>query len=453
MAVVHLVTGYAGVEHIQAEDDGSFNASFFGTGQYVMESGNQFEGSIVDNNTVRILDGDMLMHGRHIRIKPNTYKDLTIRTGTAGTNRIDLVCMTYEKNANDGKETAYLEVLNGAEAVDIPTEPSYIEGNILEGATKNQMPLYRVTVQGVVLTGIEPVFTTIPTYKALAEKYAVEFQTACETHLNSLNVLDTMEEIQANTQDYQVAGALALKELEKTLKKSVSDGKKELAEAITEKRVQTASTDSFSQMASNVRAIVLGSGNATTDDVRKGKTFTNDDGVEYAGTMVEKDAETYIPSTVDQVIEAGQYIAEAQTIKGDSNLIASNIAEGVTIFGVEGAYSPIIKLGTGTTFDLSGYEGYENLTEDNFIVGFVGLPQKSGNIAGFAGWNGMGGAVTAYGCTVKKTYDASSGKLTIGGIGQTVQGWAGDTSHATSFGQTATVEVYLIASTVRSSID
>lgn len=44
------------------------------------------------------------------------------------------------------------------------------------------------------------------------------------------------------------------------LKKSVSDGKKQLAEAITSKGVQTASDDSFSTMSDNVRKIKTGSG-------------------------------------------------------------------------------------------------------------------------------------------------------------------------------------------------
>lgn len=211
--MAHLVTGYAGYEHIQSEDDGAFNASFFGDGQFVMESGNQFEGSIIDNNTVRILDGNLMMYGRHIRIGLNTYEDLTITTGAAGVNRIDLICMTYEKNATDGTEKAYLEVIKGVESEGTAAVPDYTDGNILEGATLNQMPLYQVAVNGVVLSNITPLFTVIPTYKALAEKYEKQFKEACQSHLDSLGVLDTMEEVEANTLENQLAGALALKEL------------------------------------------------------------------------------------------------------------------------------------------------------------------------------------------------------------------------------------------------
>ena len=69
------------------------------------------------------------------------------------------------------------------------------------------------------------------------------------------------------------------------LKKSVSDGKTQVAAAITAKRVPTAATATFGEMAANIGKIVLGSGNAVPSDVLAGKTFTNDDGVEYTGTM------------------------------------------------------------------------------------------------------------------------------------------------------------------------
>ena len=69
------------------------------------------------------------------------------------------------------------------------------------------------------------------------------------------------------------------------LKKSVSDGKAQVAAAITAKRVPTAATATFGEMAANIGKIVLGSGNAVPSDVLAGKTFTNNDGVEYTGTM------------------------------------------------------------------------------------------------------------------------------------------------------------------------
>ena len=50
-------------------------------------------------------------------------------------------------------------------------------------------------------------------------------------------------------------------------------------------------------------------------------------------------AQTITPTTTDQTIASGKYLTGTQTIKGDSNLVAANIAEGVSIFGVTGTHS------------------------------------------------------------------------------------------------------------------
>lgn len=211
--MAHLITGYAGSEHIQSSDQGSFNAAFFGQGQFVMSIGNKLKATITSNNSIRISDGDLLMHGRHIRINPGTYEDLTIQNGSTGKKRIDLVVMTYEKNASTGVETAYLEVIKGTETTGTAVEPSYIAGNILDGAIKNQMPLYALNLDGISLSGSKQKFTVCPTYKELAEKYEQEFITSCNNHLDSLNILDSSNAIKNNTTSNQMAGGLGVKAL------------------------------------------------------------------------------------------------------------------------------------------------------------------------------------------------------------------------------------------------
>lgn len=59
----------------------------------------------------------------------------------------------------------------------------------------------------------------------------------------------------------------------------------------------------------------------------------------YVKPSATKAATTYTPSTSNQTIAAGTYCSGVQTIKGDSNLKAENIAEGVSIFGVTGTHS------------------------------------------------------------------------------------------------------------------
>ena len=82
--------------------------------------------------------------------------------------------------------------------------------------------------------------------------------------------------------------------------------------------------------------------NVTGADVRNGKKAYGPSG-EITGSMVEKTAQTYTPGTSDQTINANQYLAGAQTIKGDANLQPANIVAGKSIFGIGGtAQIPII---------------------------------------------------------------------------------------------------------------
>lgn len=78
---------------------------------------------------------------------------------------------------------------------------------------------------------------------------------------------------------------------------------------------------------------------ATAADVLQSKTFHKADGTIATGSIAKLAAQTFTPTTADQTIAAGKYLDGAQTIKGDANLVASNIASGVSIFGVTGTFA------------------------------------------------------------------------------------------------------------------
>lgn len=129
----------------------------------------------------------------------------------------------------------------------------------------------------------------------------------------------------------------------------------------------------------------------------------------YIGSKVaKKSAQTYTPGTSNQTIGSGQYLSGAQTIKGDSNLVAGNIRSGVSIFGVTGtmvaASSPNLQIKTVTPRTSSqtvkpdsGYDGLSQVT----VSGDSNL--VSGNIISGKSIFGVSGSVV-----IQKYYTGSS---------------------------------------------
>lgn len=89
----------------------------------------------------------------------------------------------------------------------------------------------------------------------------------------------------------------------------------------------------------------------------------------YVEPAYKQAAKTYTPTTTNQTIAAGTYLTGAQTIQGDTNLLAANIKSGVSIFGVLGSF-----IGEGGSS--GGESGGE--TEGGLPEGFSAL--KSGTI-------------------------------------------------------------------------
>lgn len=108
----------------------------------------------------------------------------------------------------------------------------------------------------------------------------------------------------------------------------------------------------------------------------------------YVGSGVtKKSAATYTPGTSDQSIVSGQYLNGTQTIKGDSNLTAANIKNGVKIFNVTGSYAggssggsnPKLQTKTATPSEStqtispdSGYDGLSSVTVNAVSKTYVG---------------------------------------------------------------------------------
>ena len=128
----------------------------------------------------------------------------------------------------------------------------------------------------------------------------------------------------------------------------------------------------------------------------------------YVGSGVtKKSAATYTPGTSDQSIASGQYLNGTQTIKGDSNLTAGNIRNGVKIFNVTGSYAGSSSSGGTDTSDADA-------TAANILSGKTAYVNGS-KLTGTMTNNGaVSKAMTANGSyTIPAGYHNGSGKVTV----------------------------------------
>lgn len=156
----HLITGYAGREHITAADQGAYNAGTIGAGKYVLSTGNQFAAEVVSNNLIKIRDGDLMDQGRHVNIEFNDYEEVPIDNGIQGMKRNDLIVIRYTRSVETNIEKAEMTVLKGISR-DEAIDPDYVTGDILNGDEADDFPLYRVKLNGLNIEAVEPLFTVI----------------------------------------------------------------------------------------------------------------------------------------------------------------------------------------------------------------------------------------------------------------------------------------------------
>lgn len=157
---MNIITGYTGENHITSADDASLHRAIFGDGDYVLDTGSRFNAYIIDNNTIRIYDGDLLIQGHLARINPGEYEEVTIDNGTPDTKRYDLIVAKYLKDSVTGIESVTLEVIKG-QAGSYPIEPNITQDDLINGGLERDFVLYRVLIDGATLDSVEKRYETV----------------------------------------------------------------------------------------------------------------------------------------------------------------------------------------------------------------------------------------------------------------------------------------------------
>lgn len=189
---MQIITGKTDTAHVRSEDDRAIHAGMVGTGAYILNVGSRLAASIETANNIVIADGELLVQGTHARIRYGETDTCIIENGTTGYNRIDLIVARYTQVA--GLESVTLEVIKGEATAGEPSEPSYTEGNILEGATLAEVPVYAVRISGV---NVVSVTSKIPIlYTSMDNVYTKQEVDDKDSYLNQLlqNAVNTLNQ-------------------------------------------------------------------------------------------------------------------------------------------------------------------------------------------------------------------------------------------------------------------
>ena len=167
---MNIITGYRAEPHITAQQDRDVNIGIFGASAKILKGvGSEMAATVVSANEVEIADGALVAEGCTAEIAYGTTESMTIENGEQGMLRVDLIVARYTKTAGTGVESMELVVINGTSAASNPAVPSYNEGSIADGDSPVDFPLYQVNLNGISITSVDPLVSTVSVLDAITE--------------------------------------------------------------------------------------------------------------------------------------------------------------------------------------------------------------------------------------------------------------------------------------------
>lgn len=146
---MEIVTGYTGAPHVTSEQDRILNRAVFGNESVILDIGNHLDIEIISNNELHIKDGAILQQGCLGVIPVATIDTLSIKNGSQGMKRTDLIVSRYEQNDETHVESLTIKVIDGTPSETDSVTPQYTEGDIANGDLIDEFPLYEVKLDGL----------------------------------------------------------------------------------------------------------------------------------------------------------------------------------------------------------------------------------------------------------------------------------------------------------------
>lgn len=141
--------------HITADDDAFIHHALLGEKSGIL-------GSLTceksGDNVVVLRGGGASNRGYVLYVPNGESESLTIVSGTQGLSRHDLVVAQFTRGTSDTADELIFTVVTGTPGT-APEDPQLITSDLLSAGDVNQVALFRITIDGTVLTAVEKLET------------------------------------------------------------------------------------------------------------------------------------------------------------------------------------------------------------------------------------------------------------------------------------------------------
>lgn len=165
-----IVSGRTGLPHVTSQQFRQMLEGIIGQGSYIITSGENLKPELSSNNLLKIRSGMMAHHGCISCVDIGTYDEVTLTNGSQGMKRIDFIVNRYTRNAETEVENCSWKVIQGKPVASNPAVPAYTSGNLQNGDTVDECPVFEVHFDGINVTEVKSLLSVTDGLSGLSRK-------------------------------------------------------------------------------------------------------------------------------------------------------------------------------------------------------------------------------------------------------------------------------------------
>lgn len=172
-----IVDGMTGTKHISSDDLSALNVATIGKANCVLKYGNDFKLTMASANSATLGTGVGMVGGK--RFWNQAATSLTVKSGTQGQKRNDLVVARYAKTSA-GIESITPVVINGTPSTGTAADPA---------TTSNDLKLWRIPLNGISVGTPVKLFDPVASLATLGDSVSCTVRTITFSANNQLGSL------------------------------------------------------------------------------------------------------------------------------------------------------------------------------------------------------------------------------------------------------------------------